>query len=56
MFVILYLPFFFYDFLCEIFLNGQSIGKKILKIKVVKIDGTQPGLGSYFLRWIYKTD
>lgn len=54
MFVILYLPFFFYDFLCEMFLNGQSIGKRILKIKVVKIDGTQPGLGSYFLRWLIK--
>jgi len=53
-FIILYLPFFFYDLLSEIFLNGQSIGKKILKIKVVKIDGSQPGLGSYFLRWLLK--
>ena len=53
-FIILYLPFFFYDLLCEIFLNGQSMGKKILKIKVVKIDGSQPGLGSYFLRWLLK--
>jgi len=53
-FIILYLPFFFYDFLCEIFLNGQSIGKKVLKIKVVKIDGSQPGIGSYFLRWLIK--
>jgi len=53
-FIILYLPFFFYDLISEIFLNGQSIGKKILKIKVVKIDGSQPGLGSYFLRWLLK--
>jgi len=53
-FVILYLPLFFYDFLCEIFLNGQSIGKKLMKIKVVKIDGSQPGIGSYFLRWLIK--
>ena len=53
-FIILYLPFFFYDLLSEIFLNGQSLGKKILKIKVVKIDGSQPGLGSYFLRWLLK--
>ena len=53
-FIILYLPFFFYDFLCEIFLNGQSIGKKVLKIKVVKIEGSQPGIGSYFLRWLIK--
>jgi uncharacterized RDD family membrane protein YckC len=53
-FIILYLPFFFYDFLCEMFLNGQSIGKKILKTKVVKLDGSQPGLSSYFLRWLIK--
>ena len=54
MMVILYLPIFFYDFLCEVFLNGQSIGKRIRKIKVVKIDGSQPGIGSYLLRWIIK--
>jgi uncharacterized RDD family membrane protein YckC len=53
-FIILYLPFFLYDFLCELFLNGQSIGKKLMKIKVVKIDGSQPGIGSYFLRWLIK--
>ena len=52
--VILYLPMFFYDFICEAFLNGQSLGKKIMKIKVVKIDGSQPGIGSYFIRWIIK--
>jgi uncharacterized RDD family membrane protein YckC len=53
-FIILYLPFFLYDFLCELFLNGQSFGKKLVKIKVVKIDGSQPGIGSYFLRWLIK--
>lgn len=53
-FIILYLPFFFYDFISEVFMNGQSIGKKAMKIRVVKIDGSQPGLSSYFLRWILK--
>jgi uncharacterized RDD family membrane protein YckC len=52
--IILYLPVFLYDFICELFLNGQSLGKKIFKIKVVKIDGSQPGIGSYFLRWLLK--
>ena len=52
--IILYLPVFFYDLLLETFLNGQSFGKKIRKIKVVKIDGTQPTFISYFLRWILK--
>lgn len=52
--IILYLPVFLYDFICEVFLNGQSLGKKIFKIKVVKIDGSQPGIGNYFLRWLIK--
>lgn len=52
--IILYLPVFLYDFICEVFMNGQSIGKKAMKIRVVKIDGSQPGIGSYFLRWILK--
>ncbi len=50
--VILFLPLFFYHFLCETFMNGQSFGKKIMKMRVVKIDGAQAGIGSYFLRWI----
>ncbi|MBE0571482.1 MAG: RDD family protein [Ignavibacteriaceae bacterium] len=51
-FVILFLPLFFYHLLCETYLNGQSFGKKIMKMRVVKLDGTQAGIGSYFLRWI----
>jgi uncharacterized RDD family membrane protein YckC len=52
--VMLYIPVFFYDLLCETFLNGQSFGKKIRKIKVVKMDGSQPNFLSYFLRWILR--
>lgn len=51
-FVILFLPVFFYHLLCETFLNGQSFGKKLMKMRVVKLDGSQAGIGSYFLRWI----
>ena len=51
-FVILFLPVFFYHLLCETYLNGQSFGKKLMKMRVVKLDGTQAGIGSYLLRWI----
>ena len=51
-FVILFLPLFFYHLLCETFLNGQSFGKKLMKMRVVKLDGTPAGIGSFFLRWI----
>ena len=50
--VIFFLPIFFYHLLCETFLNGQSFGKKIMKMRVVKLDGSQAGIGSFFLRWI----
>ncbi len=51
-FIIFFLPLFFYHLLCETLLNGQSFGKKLMKMRVVKIDGKQAGIGSYFLRWI----
>ena len=49
------LPVSVYNLLSELFMNGQSWGKKILKIKVVKIDGTPTTFSSYFLRWILRT-
>lgn len=52
LFFILLCPYFFYSLLCEIFNNGQSIGKMILKIRVVKVDGSMPTLGAYLLRWL----
>ncbi len=51
---ILMLPAFFYSFLCEIFFHGQSLAKMIMKIKVVKLDGSQPSIGGYFMRWIFR--
>ncbi|WP_345953531.1 RDD family protein [Mucilaginibacter sp. PAMB04168] len=44
----------FYDLACEIFLNGQSIGKRVMKIKVVSLDGAQPSIGQYLLRWLFR--
>lgn len=46
--------FVFYDLLCEIFMNGQSIGKRLLKIKVISLDGAQASLGQYFIRWVFR--
>lgn len=41
-----------YDLVCEILLEGQTIGKRQARIKVVRIDGAQPTWSSYFLRWL----
>jgi len=44
----------FYDLVCELFFNGQSVGKRAMKIKVISLDGAQPGLGQYLLRWTFR--
>ena len=48
--IIAALPYTLYYFLSETFMNGQSFGKKIVGTKVVKLDGTQPGVSSYMIR------
>lgn len=45
---------FTYHFWCEVLFNGQSIGKRIMKIRVVMIDGTSPSIGNYLLRWLLR--
>jgi uncharacterized RDD family membrane protein YckC len=54
LFLILMLPAFFYQLICELAMDGQSWGKKIMKIKVVKIDGTQPTFNSFLVRWMFR--
>jgi uncharacterized RDD family membrane protein YckC len=49
------LPPFLYHLLCEIFLNGQSIGKKALYIRVISADGGQPSTSQYLVRWMFRT-
>lgn len=51
--IFLGVPWLFYSLLFEIFMNGQTPGKKVLKIKVVRLDGTPPTIGDYLLRWIF---
>jgi len=46
------IPFGFYHVLLEVFNNGQSIGKRIMKIRVIRMDGTEPTLGNYIIRWL----
>ena len=47
-----YLPVYGYSFLFETFNHGQSIGKRIMNIRVAMVDGSTPTLGSYLLRWL----
>lgn len=42
-----------YDLILEYFNNGQSIGKKMMKIRVVSLDGYKPSFYNLFIRWIF---
>ncbi|MGI4805711.1 MAG: RDD family protein [Janthinobacterium lividum] len=44
----------FYDLICEVFFNGQSVGKRIMKIKVISLDGARPSFGQYLMRWLFR--
>ena len=52
--VLFLLPYMFYSLVFESVLEGQTLGKRLLKIKVVKIDGYQASFGDYLIRWILR--
>jgi len=45
--------FLIYQFLSEILASGQSWGKRSMGIKVIRLDGQEPGLSDYLLRSIF---
>lgn len=48
------LPAYTYTLWTELFFNGQTPGKMILKTKVVKVDGYTASFADYFIRWILR--
>ncbi|MGQ1785956.1 RDD family protein [Saccharicrinis sp. GN24d3] len=52
--IIFVLPIMFYSLLSELFLNGQTFGKMVLKIRVAKLDGSELTLGTCLIRWIMR--
>jgi len=47
-------PMLLYTMVTELLMNGQTVGKKILNIKVVSLDGGEPTLGQTLLRWFLR--
>lgn len=46
--------FFFYSLLFEVFNQGQSLGKKVLNLRVIRANGTMPRLNDFFIRWSFR--
>lgn len=51
---IIYSPILFYSLILEALFNGQTVGKRIMKIKVIKIDGYQASFTDYLMRWVLR--
>jgi uncharacterized RDD family membrane protein YckC len=48
------MPMLLYSLLTELWMNGQTVGKKLLSIRVISLEGGEPTFGQYILRWITK--
>ena len=52
--ILFFFPVMIYSVTLESIFEGQTIGKKLIKIKVVKIDGYQASFGDYLIRWLFR--
>lgn len=51
---LLVIPLLFYFLAFELFFDGQTPGKRALKVRVVTAKGGVPTLGQYLLRWLMR--
>jgi len=51
--LLLGIPWMFYSLLFEVFMNGQTPGKQLMKIRVMRLNGTPATVGDFLLRWIF---
>ena len=54
--LIIKIPWIFYNPFIEYVTHGQSLGKYIVGIRVVKMTGERLGLKEVFTRWLFKGD
>lgn len=52
--VLFLLPYIFYHLICEITMNGKSVGKMVMGIQVMTEFGGQPSVSQYLIRWLFR--
>jgi len=52
--LVISVPMLLYSLLTELWMNGQTVGKKLMSIRVISLEGGEPTFGQYILRWITK--
>ncbi len=50
--IIILTPAFLYPLICELTMNGQSIGKKLLRLQVVNENGGRAGFSQLLIRYL----
>ncbi|HNP23309.1 MAG TPA: RDD family protein [Panacibacter sp.] len=53
-YIIVFLPVTFYTLLSELMLNGQTVGKRVMAIKVISLNGNRPAFSQYLIRWLFR--
>ena len=48
------LPMLLYSLVTEVMMHGQTIGKKLMNIRVISLDGGEAELSQYLVRWMFK--
>ena len=51
---LIFLPAMFYSLLMHIIFNGRTVGKMLLKMRVVKVDGSPVHWSNYLVRWMLR--
>ncbi len=51
---LIFLPAMFYTLLLHIIFNGRTVGKMLLKMRVVKVDGSPVHWSNYLVRWMLR--
>ena len=52
--ILLFLPLLIYHAVLEITMNGQSIGKKIMSLRVVNENGGRASVSQFLIRWLLR--
>jgi uncharacterized RDD family membrane protein YckC len=52
--VLIMVPAVCYSLLCEVFFQGRTLGKWLMKLQTIRLDGASPGLSHYLVRWVLR--
>jgi uncharacterized RDD family membrane protein YckC len=52
--IVVSLPMLLYSLFTELWMDGQTVGKRIMKIRVISLDGGEPTFGQFLIRWIVR--